>query len=480
MALTYLNSWDDNMALFSTPEQVAAAQQAGALTEDQMINQLRGSFFNLGTAGGRGLVSAFGGDPRTPAELQAAEVQKMAQGLDFTDPSTVATTMNDLVQSGNVQEALSLASLLPKPATPKTTFGDMQVQRVSIKDDSGNETYKDVYYQENSEGKFTKAFEITSSGEVGSGTGSTYRLPSKVMGDVDLDEATATTLLRKFHQAPEFSEGIDTDYEDLQDQGIEGLMIARANQLKQQRREQVARLAANPNSGMTAADLDAMAGLSDSDYLGLAYRQFLESGEYRDILDKGLGVAGADVKMDFATELANQGATEKEIERAQAKRKAIQLAADRTGGLVIKDVAGDPRKGQFSLFNLRDSSKAPQRNAFIGALSGVINQQMSPQEAIQALSQNGFVFSEESLDVHIPMLQMMKENAPIAARFLTRLDNPDEFESQGLLDLEQMEDKNDWVGYAESSRILNYLRNIGRTRSQGEKARKRTSIRGRR
>jgi hypothetical protein len=117
--------------LFDTPQGVRAleAQQRVEQYLASPGQSVRGGLYNLGHAlGGAAQRGIAGTDTRSAAQLNAAKMQEMLQGIDWSNPKTIIDAANKLNAAGNTPAAFELLQRMPKPTKPvkvDRSFQDM-------------------------------------------------------------------------------------------------------------------------------------------------------------------------------------------------------------------------------------------------------------------------------------------------------------------------------------------------------------------
>lgn len=421
--------------LFEDPTDVGIAEaQARAASDPSAM--LRGSLFNLGQAGGGAMMRGFGGDPRSPLQKRAGEVQGIARQIDFQDPASIMQGINNMNQAGFQAEAFKLFSALPAGRKPEKVITSRFVQDEQV----GNTTKRFLFERDNF-GFTHKVGEISSTAK----TDPLFKHDVSFQKDVRFNEASKASFLGRMAQRPEFKSFVDdTDPEELVQ--FTGLVQKVANDLKESHREQISQAFLGGQVDSQQATL--MTSKSDDWYLDKAYERFVQGGGIEANIDRGFDIAGADVVLapgidttDPTTLLQNQVQTSK-------RAKAISDVAARTGELVV----GDPRTGGFTL---KQMNPAQAREVF----SRLDNK--TDDMLIQQLEGQGFQFTPEMLESHSSRWQLMRENPVATAKFLSLADSPDLREAEVTRYLDELQEGNNFQGFANSAAIFQYLRRIG-------------------
>lgn len=463
------------MALFATPEQIAAAERQASFQTPNVFGLFSGLGTSLGNVARRGLG---GDDTRSGAQIRAGQLQDIMRGTDFKDPTSMAETVNALNEAGFQNEALKIFGAIPTPTKPGKTFGPMQSTKIDIKDDSGNVTTKEQFFQMGSDNAFTPRFSITSSGEVDTGSGTPLRLNTEFIGQARVPDKTVELLINRFAGLPELAGNTNkTDIEDLYKKGIEGRVLAMTNELKQQQREDLLTLTADieqqRGTPLTQVEFDVLAAKTvkdDARNAETAFDSLLSSGEYRNFIQQGLPLTEAEIAPP-ALENLTLAETQQLTAQEQKKQDAVMAVAKRTG----KPVYGDPRKGEFSILNLsgRDPKQQVQRGQFIDAMRQVANSQVSAEDAMTSLTEQGFIFDPDSQVRHTVHLQLMQEQAPFAASLLPLLDNEDEFDRAALNETQRHVEGFNFPAYAKSRAIRDYLKDMMKSSVSSKKSSRR-------
>jgi hypothetical protein len=447
--------------LFATPEQIAASERAASFNVPNVFGLFSGLGSSVGNVARRGLG---GDDTRSGAQLRAGQIQEIMKGTDFKDPNSMAETVNALNEAGFQNEALKIFGAIPTPTKPGKTFGPLQSQKLDIKDDSGNVTTKEQFFQIGSDNAFTPRFSITSSGEVDTGSGTPLRLNTEFIGQARIPDKTVDLLINRFAGLPELNTVNSAEVEDLYKKGLEGRVLAMTNELKQQQREQLLTTTTDIEEQrgfpLTQVEFDVLASKiikDDANNAENAFNSLLTSGEYRKFVDGGIPLTEPTVAPP-TLETTTLAETQQLTAQEQKKQDAVMAVAKRTG----KPVYGDPRKGEFSILNLSGQSEGQQikRGQFINAMQQVANSKISPEDAMTSLTEQGFVFDPDSQVRHTVHLQLMQERPAFAASLLPLLDNEDEFDRAALNETQRHVEGFNFPAYAKSRAIRDYLKDM--------------------
>jgi Tfp pilus assembly protein PilZ len=426
--------------LFMTPGAVQAQQQAPALTEDQMQQVLRGSFFNLGGGMGRGLTQAFGGDPRSPAEKQASVLQESMKQIDFNNPQTIVDTMNELNDKGFQAEAFKLMEALPAQTKPQKHIVDEWFKTSTV----GDTTRKSLWQRDN----------LGFIHEVGP-VSDTY-VPATFAGfnqewqrDVKFDTNQANTAVNRLKNLPSFKGfGPMSDTDDPEElKPMLGLIQKVANDLKDRDRQQIMQLPTSQANQLLEITP------SDDQYLDKAYTMWLEGGGVEANIDRGFNMAGADVSLAPTTNTTDVDTLQARIESGEKQAAALAEVAARTGTLV----RGDAESGQFNIENIPAQDAA----AVFSRLDS-----KSDEDVMGELESMGYQFTPELFESHAKVWQIMREQPELTAAFMPYLANQDLFTARASEVLDQLEESQNFPVFASSSRILKYLSNISMSRRE--------------
>jgi hypothetical protein len=426
--------------LFMTPEEALMAQRAqtSSMTRDQMNNVLRGSLFNLGGGLSRGLTQAFGGDPRSPLEKRQAGVSEIIRRADLTDPQSVRGTIAKLNQEGFTNEAMSLFDLLPAPRKPEKTVVDEWIQTESVGD-----TTKKFLFQRDNFGFITRVGEVSATAK---NPIQGFQLGQEWQRDIQFDDDSRGTFLSRLAGDPAF-EGFgpfsDTDPEELG--AFTGLIAKVANDLKDSHRRAIND--AVFNGQMTRAQAEAAVAPNDDFYLDTAYQRFTQAGGVEANIDRGMNIAGADVKLAPRVNTTDPDTLDARIAQADAKAAAVAQVAERAGKLVV----GDPRTGEFRVGGMN-----PQQVQSVFSRMD----QKSDADIRAQLEADGFQFNEELFQSHAVRWQWMREMPSVTAKFINLADNQDLFDAERARLLDQLESANNFPAFAKATEVLKYIDRI--------------------
>lgn len=429
------------MALFMSPEDVRIAQQQAnaSLTPFAAENQIRGSLFNLGGGFGRGLITATGGDPRSPVEKRAGVLQQAMKGMDFNDPASITATMNQLNDAGFQAEALKLLEALPTPAKPQKTVVDEWVQNEQVGD-----TTKRFLFQRDNFGFITRVGEVS---DTATNPLKGFALGNEWQRDVQFDDDSRNTFLARMANRDEFG-GFgplpDSDEEELS--AFTGLIAKVANDLKDSHRSSINE--ALMNGQITRFQAESAVAPNDDFYLDTAYQRFVEAGGVEANIDRGLGMAGADVAINPNLNTTDPNSLDAAIERNDRKAKAVADVAAKSGKLVV----GDPRTNAF-----RMGGMAPEQAAVVfGDMTNKSDEQIAAE-----LGDMGYVFNDELMQSHAIRWQFMREEPFVTAKFINLADNQDLFDAERAILLRDLEENGNFQSFAKAAEILKYIDRLG-------------------
>lgn len=428
--------------LFSTPEQVAAAEGA-PLSQAGVQDTLRGSLFNLGNVGGRAIRGAVGGDPRSPAQIRAQKVQELARQIDFKDQASIVNGINMMNESGFQAEAFKLGELLTDPVDPAPTFKE---ETRTITDPNTGETkiIKGIF---GSDGSFTKIGEFANNPPKEDTSGGP-QLSQSLFKGLNIADEDSTNMLLRLSDMDEFKSilpggGLDDD--DVANmKGFVGEIKSVATQMKE------ADLAkALPLFQAGHIDKDQMSlmfdNIADQRYLRAGYKQWIEGGGFNKSLDEGIG--GADVVVQGDVDTTNLDTLQANSEEIRLKNEALADVASRVDQLVV----GDPRTGEFRL-----NKMSPQQ---AGEVFSRMDQK-SDEQIMQELQGQGFQFNDQLFETHAQRWQLMRENPVAVAKFLSLNDSPDLRDAELTRVLNQIEDDNNFPAFAQTAEVFKYLKRL--------------------
>ena len=438
--------------LFMTPEQVASAERNARIASDPE-SMLMGQLFNLGHSLSGAGIRAFGGDSRSAAERRAQEVTDLVGDIDMSDPEALRFAANRLQGAGFTNEALAFADRIRGIKEPKT-YGPLQGTSVTITDDSGNETRKNVFYQQGSDGSFNERFSITSSGTISEDSPDGFNFNSKFLADVSLDEASENLFLNRFKKLVDDQQFGDFDsLDEVTRKGVEGEVLRIADQLKVQRMGAALQLAKGLQQNGQTIDQPTFDVLArkvigpDTALINEAFNEFVESGRFFNFFKQGVPLADPTAGVQDATSSPNLTELGQLSEATRKKNAATQRVAEAQ----TKLVKGNPSTGQFTMANL-DFGDAGQVFANLDSKS---------DEDIRAeLENKGFSFSDQMFDTHSTYWQAMREQPAITAKFLNLVDSPTVFDGEQARILDELDDANNFQAWAALQQITWYLKRL--------------------
>jgi hypothetical protein len=430
------------MALFATPEQIAAAERARTQSVGSNFgNAVSGSLFGLGNELGNVAQRAFGADTRSQAVRDAATIQSIVKGVNFDDADSIVKAANDLNTAGFQEQAFKFLSALPPTKQPKVQGG-----RVFTLDQQVGDTTKRFIYQVDSDNKIRKIGEVSDTATVEG-----LDLPSQLLGDVDVDETEATNMIARLASRPEFSGLIDTDTEDLAP--LVGQVQSVANQLKTAHRRSLIDAFGRKEIDNAGIKREMF---SDNEYLRQAFGIYARGRGLETDVDTGLGIAGADVEVSGEVDASDLGTLSGNIDDNDAQQAAIASAAARAGKLVI----GDPKKDEFRMGGLEPV-------AALDAFGRIANK--TDEEIRKDLESRGFRFNNELFESHARHWQFLREAPQTVGIFLGAGDDEDFREARIAQHLEELQSTGDWRRWADAQQAVKYLRRVGSTKKEEAK-----------
>ena len=425
--------------LFMSPAQVRAAENQLRARQAQLQDPLAGAFFNLGNALGGGAVQLFGGDPRSPAEIRAGELQALAADTDFSSGQSVMDTANRLNEAGFTNEAFQFLQAIPKTVVPPKRVVDEFVREETVGD-----TTKRFIFQRDNFGFLTKAGEVS---DTFSADSNLFQFSSKFLSDVNFDEDIRSSVLNRLANRPEFTStlpGGGTDVEELAP--FTGLIQKVANDLKASHRDTIGQAFLNGNINRQQAELAE--GLSDDFYINEAFKRFIAGGGVEANIDRDF-IGGADVELSGVLDTTDPNTLQQNIDQGNAKAQAVADVAARTGNLVV----GNPKTGEFRLGNITPETAAQVFSRLDNKTDGQI---------VEELAAQGFSFTPEMLESHAARWQLMRENPVFTATLINLSDTPDLRDSRATELINEFEASNNFPRFASASAIFAYLRRLQR------------------
>ena len=430
------------MALFMTPEQVAAEEaQARQGVGNQYESAVAGGLFNLGHVAGDAFQrGAFDTDTRSKAVKDAQFITKTVAQADFNKPETIVSVANQLNKAGHTDQAFKFLSAVPPSVKPPEVWSEPY--EVELKGADGRikrmRKQKNQYGQERNLGEAGETADTSGGGDL--------KFPSSIYDQVRIKDTQIANFDAKLRSDPAFRSaiwGMDTyDEQDLLPAVADIESVA--NQLKAERRNELIGRVVSGEIPPEAVQPMLEADGGDDHWQRQAFQIWQAGGGWEAVLDKSY-FGGEEVQYRGDKDTADLPALRKEIEKNRKMAEATANVAARTDQLVY----GGP--GEFSLKRL-DSVQAQQ----------VFGNMVGKDEAKirDDLIQMGYKFNSDLYRTHAQRWTLMKDNPQATAIALTYADSPNlgaARKAEYLADLEESEDVNQFASAVEIFKYMNRL-----------------------
>jgi len=435
------------MALFMTPEQVAAQEgQARAGVGDNYESALTGSLFNLGhNLGDMGQRAVFGTDTRSKAVKDAQFITQTVKQVDFSKPETIMTVANQLNDAGYVDQAFKFLSAIPPSVKPPEVWSEPYFETKVV----GNTT-KQFRMQKNQYGQVRNIGEIsnTVSDTVGSDIGD---VPQSVYDGVNLTATQKENGEARLRSDPAFKSLLDSTGDEVELGPMMGEIESVANQLKAESRNKYLNLAAQGKISYEAIPALLAANGGDDAFYRQAFKDWKEGGGWKQSLQDSMIYGGATVEARGDVDTADLGTLRQNIALNEARQVAVSKVAMGLDAMV----AGDTTKGEF---RMKAVDPVMAKEVFSGA-KGV----REDEELRTEFENRGFVFTPELYNVHAQRWELMRENPKATELNLTYAEDPDLLKAARAKYIDSVID-DDVIAFANATAIFTYFDRLAKNK----------------